>query len=256
MREGFGQAILIVGFASLLRDTTFAGKENELSNGPNETARAIFEPIAADYELWSRVLSFGQDPRWRKRMVGELAFPSGARVLDVAAGTGEVTRLLAKGGCRVISLDSSPWMLRRAARRGACAVLGRAEDLPFPEASFDGLTFTYLLRYVTDPLACMRELTRVVRPGGKVGMVEFGLPRGFWNPWWRFYTRAGLPVLGACIGHGWKEVGKFLGPSIRELHGRLPPEAWRNLWKDAGLAEIRMSSPSLGGGLIMWGVRS
>jgi len=218
---------------------------------PNRKAKELFAPIAGSYERWSGVLSLGQDPRWRSAMVAGLGLPPRARVLDVAAGTGAITRLLEARGARVIALDQSIEMLNVARRRGATVVPGTAERLPFPDASFDGVTFGYLLRYV-DPGVAMRELVRVLRPGGEIGMVEFGRPRGVWGPWWWFYTRLVLPTAGAIIGSGWRDVGLFLGPSIDEFHREFPHERLAGIWQSAGLTELRVARPSLGGGLIMW----
>jgi demethylmenaquinone methyltransferase/2-methoxy-6-polyprenyl-1,4-benzoquinol methylase len=130
---------------------------------------------------------------------------------------------------------------------------GNAESLPFPDAGFDALTFTYLLRYVDDPGAAMRELVRVVRPGGTIAMLEFGLPRGVWRPLWELYVRVGLPLAGAAVSPAWHEVGRFLGPSIREFHERVSLE---RLWRDAGIADVRTRRLSLGGGIVVWGTRA
>ncbi|MDD3619008.1 MAG: class I SAM-dependent methyltransferase, partial [Desulfobulbaceae bacterium] len=219
----------------------------------NRTARQLFAPIAADYGFWSRLLSFWQDPRWRRSMIRGLRLPPNSRILDVAAGTGEVTRLLQQEGHQVISLDQSREMLRRAADGGAVAALGRAEELPFAGESFDALTFTYLLRYVEDPLSCMRELARVVRPGGSIGMVEFGRPRGLWGALWRFYTRNCLPLAGKYIGHGWEQVGTFLGPNIDAFWRRFPGDGLIELWEEAGLDRVERTNMSLGGGIFMTG---
>jgi hypothetical protein len=124
-------------------------------------------------------------------------------------------------------------------------VEGHAEDLPFPDATFDHLTFTYLLRYVDDPAATMRELARVVKPGGRVAMVEFGLPRGVWRPLWWLYTRVGLPVAGRLVSAKWSAVGAFLGPSIERFYARHPLSAVERYWREAGLDDVhtnRMSS--------------
>ena len=219
------------------------------------TARRLFAPIAPTYERWSGLLSLGQDPRWRAEMVAHLELPPRALVLDVAAGTGLITRLLQARGHAVVSLDLSREMLSRARRRGATAVLATAEALPFPGNAFDGLSFGYLLRYVTDPLTTMRELARVLRPGGVIGMVEFGRPRGIWGPPWWLYTRAGLPAAGLVAGSGWSRVGAFLGPSIDAFDRSFPSDALVALWESAGLADVRLMRRSLGGGLIMWGRR-
>jgi demethylmenaquinone methyltransferase/2-methoxy-6-polyprenyl-1,4-benzoquinol methylase len=220
------------------------------------TAQSLFTPIAPSYERWSAVLSLGQDPHWRREMVKRLQVAEGDWALDVAAGTGLITRLLEARGARVVALDLSRAMLREAARRGAPSVQATALYLPFPDAAFDALTFSYLLRYVDDPLACMRELARVVRPGGTIGMVEFGRPRRFWRPWWRLYTRAGLPLAGTVAGEGWREVGRFLGRSIDGFHDRYRDDgALSAMWRDAGLVDVRIAERSLGGGLLMWGRR-
>lgn len=224
-----------------------------MASSRNRFAIDLFAPIAHDYGRWSRVLSFGQDPLWRKRLVARLGVKAGDLILDVAAGTGEVSRLLSKRGCKVVSLDQSMEMLSYCARRGAATVRGRAEQLPFSDNLFDGLTFTYLLRYVDDQLACMRELVRVVRPGGVVGMVEFGRPKNIWGPLWRFYTRVCLPAAGAVISPGWLTVGRFLGPSIDDFHRRFPEDALSRMWQEAGLADVRSIHMSFGGGLILWG---
>jgi demethylmenaquinone methyltransferase/2-methoxy-6-polyprenyl-1,4-benzoquinol methylase len=218
-------------------------------------AAQVFAPIAGNYDRWSAVLSLGQDPRWRSEMVSGLDLPRGARVLDVAAGTGLITRLLEQRGYEVTALDPVAPMLAGAHERGAPVVLATAEALPFPDAVFDGLTFGYLLRYVRDPLETMRELARVVKPGGQIGMVEFGRPRKVWGPPWWLYTRVGLPVLGVVAGSGWTAVGRFLGPSIDGFHRRYPPAELRACWEQAGLTEVRVARRSLGGGLLMWGRR-
>ena len=226
-----------------------------MARAVNQAAIALFDPIARDYERWATVLSLGQDPRWRAEMVARLGLREGARVLDVAAGTGAIARLVAERGCEVVMLDQSAEMLRHARSRGLPAVRASAERLPFPDRSFDALTFSYLLRYVADPLACMCELARVLRPGAPIGMVEFGRPRGAWGAAWLLYTRAMLPAAGTLIAPGWRHVGSFLGPSIDGLHRRFPGDELSALWRAAGLVEVRAVRRSLGGGLLMWGRR-
>jgi ubiquinone/menaquinone biosynthesis C-methylase UbiE len=136
-------------------------------------------------------------------------------------------------------------------------VQGQAEALPFPDASFDALTFTYLLRYVDDPAATMRELARVIRPGGRIGSLEFGVP-----PWpparaaWRLYTRVGLPILGRLVSREWGAVGRFLGPSIAGFYARHPLERITGYWQAAGLEHVHVRRMSLGGGVVMWARRS
>ena len=217
----------------------------------NRTAKQLFAPISRNYERWATLLSLGQDPRWRTEMVAALEVPPEASVLDVAAGTGAITRLLEARGACVIATDQSIEMLRGARQRGATVVQGNAVRLPFPDASFDAVTFGYLLRYV-EPAAALGELVRVLRPGGAIGMVEFGRPGGIWGPFWWLYTRLILPAAGAVIGSGWREVGLFLGPSIDAFHRSFPGDQLAELWRSAGLTDVRVARRSLGGGVLMW----
>ena len=125
------------------------------------SARTLFAPLGPTYDRYAAALSFGQDPRWRRFLVSRVDVGSSDTVLDVATGTGAVAReLLRQKGCTVVGLDQSPEMLAEARRRlpeSVQLVEGTAEQLPFPDASFDALTFTYLLRYVSDPAATLRE---------------------------------------------------------------------------------------------------
>ena len=231
----------------------------------NQAARDLFAPLGPSYDRWSRLLSLGQDPRWRRFLVSRVECGPEGSVLDVATGTAAVAIELARQkGCRVVGIDQSPEMLAGAQARVEAAGLsdrirlveGGADQLPFPDGAFDALTFTYLIRYVEDPGATLRELARVVRPGGIVAALEFGLPRGVWRPLWELYVRVGLPVSGAVISPGWHEVGSFLGPSIRDLHARLPITEQIELWRGAGIEDVRVRRLSLGGGYVTWGRRS
>lgn len=226
------------------------------STTPPQVARELFAPIASDYERWASVLSMGQDGRWRRTMVDGLDLPPGSRVLDVAAGTGSITRVLQRRGFEVVSLDQSHEMLAEAVTQGATGVFATAEKLPFPDSSFDGVTFGYLLRYVDSVPGCLEELVRVTRPGGAVGMVEFGRPAGFWRPAWWLYTRLLLPVAGGIVGSGWWKVGRFLGPSVDHFAAEHPPEELAEQWRRSGMDDVRVRRLSLGGGLVMWGRRT
>ncbi len=220
-------------------------------------ARALFAPLGPTYDRVGAALSFGQDPRWRRFLVSRLPVDHG-HVLDVATGTGLVAAALLERGFAVTGLDQSPDMLACARERFGDRVElveASADELPFADASFDHLTFTYLLRYVDDPAATLRELARVVRPGGTVAMLEFDVPRGVWRPLWDLWVGVGLPVAGRLISPGWHEVGRFLGPSIRGFHDAHPEPALRTLWSDAGISDVRSRRLSLGGGLVMWGQR-
>jgi demethylmenaquinone methyltransferase/2-methoxy-6-polyprenyl-1,4-benzoquinol methylase len=222
-------------------------------------AERIFTGIARSYDRVATILSFGQDPRWRRALADEIAAAPNDRVLDVATGTGMVAdELVRRYGCRVVGLDQSADMLAVArARNGVFEELveGRAERLPFPDASFDHLTFTYLLRYVDDPAAVMRELARVVRPGGRIASLEFAIPRGGWRPLWWLYTRIGLPVAARLVSAKWSAVGAFLGPSIERFYASHPQAAIERYWRNAGLVGVRTRSMSLGGGVVMSATR-
>ena len=232
---------------------------------PNDDAKALFAPIAATYDRYASLLSFGQDPRWRRFLVSRIEAGPGDTVLDVATGTGAVAiEIVRRTGAHVVGLDQSPEMLAHARARIDRTGLGdriellegRAETLPFADGSFDALSFTYLLRYVADPAATMRELARVVRPGGVVASLEFGVPpRPLPRAAWELYVRLGLPAAGALVSAGWREVGRFLGPSIHGLYANGGLERTLDCWLAAGIEELRYRWLSLGGGIVIWGRR-
>jgi demethylmenaquinone methyltransferase/2-methoxy-6-polyprenyl-1,4-benzoquinol methylase len=229
----------------------------EAVSGRTQQALSLFAPLGPTYERTAAVLSFGQDPRWRRFLVSRV--PPGSHVLDVATGTGAVAKELLARSCTVVGLDQSPDMLAEARRRldGRLELVeASAESLPFPDASFDALTFTYLLRYVDEPGTTLRELARVVRPGGTVASLEFGLPGGLVRPAWELWTRLGLPLAGRAISPGWHAVGRFLNGSIRDFHERLPLPAQVELWRAAGLEDVHVRRMSLGGGVVMWARRA
>jgi demethylmenaquinone methyltransferase / 2-methoxy-6-polyprenyl-1,4-benzoquinol methylase len=237
------------------------------ANRPSkEETLGLFAGLPRRYDLAGALLSFGQDPRWRRAMVGMVRARREDRVLDVATGTGMVaTALVRRYGCRVVGLDQSAEMLsgarakleddpRLAARIEL--VRGEAESLPFEEGEFDHLTFTYLLRYVEDPGATLRELARVVKPGGRIASVEFMLPPSPIARFpWHIYTRAAMPVIGRLISRDWYVVGRFLGPSITDLYRRLPLDRQLELWRAAGIEDARARVMSFGGGVVIAGTR-
>jgi len=242
---------------------------------PGEVARSLFAGLAPGYDRLVGPLSLGQDQRWQEAMVdavvGGLERVAGTRpprILDVAAGTGRVTEHLVRAGsAEVVGVDLSLAMLEGARRRmgpplasGPRAVFaaGRAEALPFPDASFDGLTFTYVLRYVADVEATLAELARVVKPGATMASLDFAVPSA---PWWRAawyaYTAAVLPTAGWALGgRAWRDVAWFLLRSITDHARSWPPEALAKAWEKAGMVDVECRSMSLGGGLVMWGRRA
>jgi demethylmenaquinone methyltransferase/2-methoxy-6-polyprenyl-1,4-benzoquinol methylase len=224
------------------------------------SARTLFAPLGPTYDRYAALLSLGQDPRWRRFLVSNVDAEPRDTVLDVATGTGAVAReLIRQKRCTVVGLDQSPEMLAEARRRlgpDVALVEGTADELPFPDAAFDGLTFTYLLRYVDDPAATLRELARVVRSGGAIASLEFAVPRGLLRPLWELYVRVGLPVAGRAISPGWQRVGGFLGTSIRDFYARWPEERLLQAWRDAGIDDVRSRRLSLGGAMVIWGRRA
>src|SRR5256885_10215629 len=214
-----------------------------MRSSPPDDARRIFSGIGATYDRAGAVLSFGQDARWRERLVSLLDAGSEDVVLDVATGTGLVARAIAERyGCHVVGLDRSADMLSAAAARDGHIPLvrARAEALPFPDGSFDHLTFTYLLRYVDDPPAVLRELARVVKPGGRIVALDFGVPPNPILPtMWRAYATAGLPLIGRVISRQWAGVGAFLRGSIERFNAAHSEHAVDRYWRDAGLVDVR-----------------
>jgi demethylmenaquinone methyltransferase/2-methoxy-6-polyprenyl-1,4-benzoquinol methylase len=233
----------------------------------NRFAQDLFTPLPQRYDRLAEVLSMGQNGRWRRAMVDHIAPSAPGRVLDVASGTaGVALQLASRTPADVVGVDLTMGMLGQGRRNVAGAglaervqlVAGRAEQLPFPDRAFDALTFTYLLRYVDDPQATLRELARVVKPGGAVASLEFYLPPSrFWRMWWWLYTRLLLPAGGWLTGgREWFRVGRFLGPNISGHYAKYPLSWTEDAWRQAGFVNVGARVMSLGGGLVMWGTRS
>ena len=228
-------------------------------------ARELFAPLGPTYDRYARLLSFGQDPRWRRFMVSRLPVGPDDIVLDVATGTAAVAvELVRQKGCTVVGVDQSPEMLAEARRRLLLAaetkrvrlVEASVAQLPFEDESFDGLTGAYLLRYLDDMPAGLCELARVLRPGATAALLDFGVPpaplaRRAWN----LYVGVGLPLLGRAISPGWHEVGRFLGGSIRAFDARWPLPRLVSAWREAGFEHVAARRLSLGGCLVIWGRR-
>jgi demethylmenaquinone methyltransferase/2-methoxy-6-polyprenyl-1,4-benzoquinol methylase len=236
------------------------------NSDPNRFARALFDGLPNRYDVLVDVLSLGQNRRWRREMVDRIVPARPRRLLDVATGTaGVALRFTEQTDAFVTGLDLTEAMLRRGQANIAASaaddrvglLAGRAEELPFPDASFDAVTFTYLLRYVADPAATLRELTRVLKPGSPMASLDFLVPRrAFWRWSWWLYTRLVLPVAGSVGGRDWIAVGRFLGPNI-SAHYRRYPLGWTvEAWRNAGMSDVGVREMSLGGGLVMWGTKS
>jgi demethylmenaquinone methyltransferase / 2-methoxy-6-polyprenyl-1,4-benzoquinol methylase len=227
-------------------------------------AREVFSGLPARYDRLAYLLSFGQDRRWRRAVTDHAAAAAPQRVLDVATGpAGVALAVAARTGADVVGVDLNEPMLRaglanvrRPGPRGRVRLAaGRAGQLPFADASFDAVTFSYLLRYVDNPAATIAEMARCLRPGGTLASLEFHVPpQPVWHAAWWCYTRLALPLLGGITGgRAWYEVGRFLGPSISGHYRQHPLGAHVAAWRAAGLTGVGVELMSLGGGLIMWG---
>ncbi|MCX5743738.1 MAG: bifunctional demethylmenaquinone methyltransferase/2-methoxy-6-polyprenyl-1,4-benzoquinol methylase UbiE [Proteobacteria bacterium] len=201
----------------------------------------MFDRIAARYDAMNRVLSFGLDRGWRKKTVAALQLGEHARVLDVATGTGDLAIEIAKRhpGTTVVGLDPSEGMIavgrvkvaRRAMTDRVSFVVGDAQQLPHANCEFDAATIAFGIRNVPDRGAGLRELARVVRPGGRVAVLELGEPRrGFFAGAARFHTHVVVPRLGALLS-GAKEY-RYLQRSIAAFP---PAEEFAALMRASGL---------------------
>jgi demethylmenaquinone methyltransferase/2-methoxy-6-polyprenyl-1,4-benzoquinol methylase len=233
----------------------------------NRFAQRLFTPLPRRYDRLAEILSMGQNGRWRRALIDRIAPSHPAKVLDVASGTaGVAIQLAERTSSDVVGVDLTEAMLAQGrinvATRGLSdriqLVVGQAEELPFPDRAFDALSFTYLLRYVDDPSATLRELARVVKPGGVMASLDFFLPPNpLWRMMWWLYTRLLLPLGGLVTGgREWFAVGRFLGPNISGHYHRHPLSSIEDSWRQAGFEEVGVRIMSLGGGLVMWGSRS
>ncbi|MDQ6721677.1 MAG: class I SAM-dependent methyltransferase [Candidatus Dormibacteraeota bacterium] len=238
--------------------------EPSATSAENAFAAGLFHGLPKRYDLLAELLSFGQNARWRSELVTRIAPCEPKRILDVATGTAGVAIALAKRtGADVTGIDISESMLARGRERVRAAGLdnrinlqaGRAEELPFANASFDAVSFTYLLRYVRDPAATVAELARVLRPNGILASLDFFVPPNpAWRAAWWSYTRTVLPPAGLALGGTeWWRVGNFLGPNISTFYRTWPYPRIAAAWKAAGMIDVQHRPMSLGGGLVMWG---
>jgi demethylmenaquinone methyltransferase/2-methoxy-6-polyprenyl-1,4-benzoquinol methylase len=211
---------------------------------------AMFDAIAPRYDLLNRLMSFGVDGRWRRRTVRALALGAGPRVLDVATGTGDLAIAIARRhrDAHVVGVDPSAGMLAigrtKAARFGDRIemVEGDAQQLAFADASFDGACIAFGIRNVPDRARGLAEMRRVVRPGGRVCVLELGEPRGgVLGPLARFHVHHVVPRMGALISG--KREYRYLQASIAAFP---PPEQFASMMKDAGLDVVEIAALTFG----------
>jgi demethylmenaquinone methyltransferase/2-methoxy-6-polyprenyl-1,4-benzoquinol methylase len=228
-------------------------------------AQDLFDGVAWSYDTWAQVLTFFQYLRWREFLVSRMAVRPRKLVLDVCTGTaGVALEIVDHHDGQVVGLDVSHSMLEAGLRAVEKRSLdgrvqlaqGRAEHLPFPDETFDTVVFTYLLRYVQGPAATIRELSRVLKPGGELLSLEFGIPEALWvRALWEIYNRVVMPVMTIPVSRGWHRVGCFLGPSISGFCKRYPVNRLAAIWRDNGIPLVESRPLLKGAAIVMWGTK-
>ena len=228
-------------------------------------AQDLFDGVAPSYDTWAQVLTFFQYLHWRDFLVSRMALRPGNLVLDVCTGTAGVAMEIADHhDGKIVGLDVSHSMLQAGLRAIEKKSLdgriqltqGRAEHLPFPDETFDAVVFTYLLRYVKDPDATIRELSRVLKPGGELLSLEFGLPEALWvRTLWEIYNRVVMPVMTIPVSRSWHRMGCFLGPSISGFCQRYPVDRLAAIWRDNGIPLVETKPLLKGAAVVMWGTK-
>lgn len=225
--------------------------DSALPQGREKVAavRSMFDAIAPRYDLLNRLLTFGMDCRWRRRSVRELGLPAGARVFDLACGTGDLCRDLEAAGYRAVGFDLSAGMLRAAkkyrdsGKLHAPMVLGDALRLPVPPESADGITCGFALRNVVNLPGLFAELARVVRPGGRVSLLEVAEPS---NPIMRLghsvYFGKVIPLIGGLLSD--RTAYEYLPKSVAYMP---PTEEMLDLLAQHGFEAV--SHTPLSGGI-------
>ena len=216
-----------------------------LPAGEEKTARvrAMFDTISARYDLVNRIMTFGMDQHWRRRTVHALALPAGATVLDLACGTGALGDLARRAGYRVVGADMSAGMLAARTRRHGSrqcdavqcdAVQCDASALPFSTGAFDGVVCGYALRNFTDLAAAFEEAARVVRPGGRICLLEVATPTSaLLRAGHALWFRRVVPRIGAALSDA--AAYRYLPDSVAYL----PDDAvLRQMLRDAGFAAV------------------
>ena len=212
----------------------------------------MFAAISPRYDQANQWLSLGVHRHWRQAVVDGASLRPGARVLDCATGTGDLalewSRALGPSG-RVIGADFCAPMLSEARRKVASGqawpvfLQADALALPFGEGVFDGASMAFGIRNVDDPLSCLRELGRVVRPGGEVLVLEFGQPRGAFGALYRLYSRTLLPTLGGLIT-GQRSAYEYLPRTAQDFPSG---QAFLDLMAKSGVFSEPQATPLSGG---------
>jgi demethylmenaquinone methyltransferase / 2-methoxy-6-polyprenyl-1,4-benzoquinol methylase len=212
---------------------------------PADGVRTMFDRIAPVYDAMNRVMTLGLDRRWR-RLTAETTVRAGDRVLDACCGTGDLALADLKAGAgSVVGLDFSPRMLERARRKSEAVewLEGDMLALPFDDASFDAVTVGFGVRNVEDLEAGLRELRRVLRPGGRLGVLEITRPRGLLRPFFRLWFDVLVPFAGKVLPGG--KAYTYLPASVRRFPG---PDDLQGAMERSGFGSV--SYRLLAGGIV------
>ena len=212
---------------------------------PADGVRAMFDRIAPVYDAMNRTMTAGLDRRWR-RLTAEAVVAPGDRVLDACCGTGDLALACEAVGGRVVGLDFSEPMLERARRKSPTVEWVRADllALPFPDGLFDAATVGFGVRNVEDLERALAELRRVLRDGGRVGILEITRPRGLLAPFYRVWFDAVVPLLGKVLPGG--SAYTYLPASVRRF---ARPVELREQVRAAGFEEVEYRL--LAGGIVV-----
>ena len=225
-----------------------------MSKGPG--VQRMFDAIAGRYDLMNRVMTLGQDQKWRRFVVERAGDPGSGRMLDLATGTGDIAALIRRSHpeAMVIGTDFSRNMLAEAKRRFPDAAISwqacDANHLPFADDAFESVTFGYLLRNVDDVSAVLKEVRRVLRPGGRVVCLDTTPPaRNLLYPFVRFYLRFGIPLLGRMIASD-EAAYSYLTGSTMDFYSA---SALAGLFTRAGFKDVGYKKFMLGTIGVHWG---
>ena len=209
-----------------------------------DVVRTMFDRIAPVYDAMNRVMTAGLDRRWRRLAVREVVWP-GDRVLDACCGTGDLAIEAERRGGRVVGLDFSERMLERARPKSGTIewVQGDALSLPFADGEFDAATVGFGVRNLEDLERGLRELGRVLRPGGRIAVLEITRPRGLLRPFFRLWLDVLVPLAGRVLPGG--KAYTYLPASVKRFPG---PEDLSRLLEQAGFRDVRFTL--LGGGSV------
>lgn len=208
--------------------------------------RRTFEHVAPRYDLMNDLMSMGIHRLWKSGFVALAAPRPGEIALDLAGGTGDIGLALAAAGARVLVVDPSAAMMRVGRMRAGVEriewIAAEAEHLPFPDASIDLLTISFGIRNATDVTVSLREIARVLRPGGRFFCLEFSTPHAWLRPLYGLWSRTTIPLLGAVVS-GRRDAYRYLVESIR----RFPDQTeFASMIASSGLVDVRWRDVSFG----------